>query len=275
MRFVIPFYYLFKSRLPRRSEKISWFLINLLPLFFLTYAVSNIIFQQNIVLFVLSIVVWQAIYEIGYIENDVFTIKREANPTIRLRGKEAICVERYFRSILLFRLIIAIVALIGIILLKQYWNLNLHILWFVAVLFLAQVAFIVHNCVRSRLNVITFAILSSSKYIALPLLMTSVEKIDVSIVAALTMFPLVRTIEHATKKKYRILWLKNLVKDLSCFRVIYYLLGSVFFFIVYLFLHMDNLLIILSLFIYFLIYRSTIFILIKINYIHSNIPQNY
>ena len=72
-----PFYYLYVSRLKTKLEQISWIIIFIIPQLLVTHqyqTLSSVIF---ILLFFTSQVVFNSLYEIGYIENDVKTSKIE------------------------------------------------------------------------------------------------------------------------------------------------------------------------------------------------------
>lgn len=263
MRFVIPFYYLFKSRLPKRSEKISWFFVNPIPLFIVAYMVGNMPVWNHAVFFALGFLAWQCIYEIGYIENDVFTIRREAEPNIRLSDADTRIAERGFRKIVLFRLLVAAIALLGLAGLAHRWNAEVWIGGFIGLLALSRVAFVAHNKIRSRLNIFTYGVLSVIKYSFLPLLLCADGNGILAFVIAVTMFPLVRTVEHAAKQKYTLECLQVKIKDLSSFRTMYYFAGFFLACTAYWILRDQGLFYIIIIFAYYLAYRSTIWVLVN------------
>ena len=83
--FYLPMGYLLKTRLNSLAKFISWNIIYVFPLFYLAYIKLN--FVITIIDFVEilgSIIVVYNFYEIGYIQNDTETIKRESNPTLRV-----------------------------------------------------------------------------------------------------------------------------------------------------------------------------------------------
>lgn len=230
MLFAVPFYYLFHSRLCWRSEQVSWVLINPIPIFALTIAGGHLPIVWHSLMFVLGFVAWQAVYEIGYIENDAITVKGEAEPTLRLTDKEAAFIESRLGLIVALRLLIAFLALAAMTWIAFQTQLQDHLIAFVAILVLSRIVFVVHNRIRNRFNVLTFGILSATKYVALPVLLTEPHHMVLSIVTALSVFPIVRTIEHATKNKYGFWRLKALVGVFAAFRVRYYLLVFLVFF---------------------------------------------
>ena len=87
--FYLPMGYLLKTRLNSLAKFISWNIIYVFPLFYLAYIKLN--FVITIIDFVEilgSIIVVYNFYEIGYIQNDTETIKRESNPTLRVSKDE-------------------------------------------------------------------------------------------------------------------------------------------------------------------------------------------
>lgn len=275
MNFIIPFVYLFNSRLHLRVERISWVFINPIVLFLATWLLSNLPLGEHILLFLLAFLVWQSLYEIGYIYNDVFTTKNEVDPTLRLGERGASFIERRFALIVTFRSAISALAFLGIVWLDQYKNLNLHVLWFLGVLGLSCIAFVAHNSIRNRLNIITFGVLSATKYSALPLLMVAEGQEVVGLLVSLTMFPLVRTLEHATKKKYLVGWLKKIVGVFPLFRIKYYVVALSFACVAYWLIDDDKVIVFISIYSYFLVYRVGVWFVVRKNIIRQTVHRSY
>ena len=75
--FLIPGYYLFYSRIKRKSELLSLLIVYPLFLFVFIGLILNNISWAYIFTFIISLMTWFSFYEIGYLENDAITIKRE------------------------------------------------------------------------------------------------------------------------------------------------------------------------------------------------------
>lgn len=275
MRFILPFVYLFNSRFPRRVERISWILINPIALFLVTCLLSDLSLNNHILLFVLAFLAWQSLYEIGYIYNDVFTTKKEVDPTLRLGKREAIFIKRRFALIVAFRLVIVALASLSVFWLDQYKSLDLNVLWFFGILGLSGLAFVAHNSIRNQFNIITFGVLSATKYSALPLLMVAEGQEIVGLLVSLTMFPLVRTLEHATKNKYSVDWLRKIVGDLSLFRVKYYVVALGLACVAYWFIADDNVAVFIPVYSYFLVYRIVVWFVVRKNIIQQTVHKSY
>jgi len=83
-RFFLPFSYLFYSRLSTAAEKISWGIIYVVPVLFFSMVVSGLGAMQTMGLALSAMVAYVALYEIGYLENDLKTVRREKKPTQRI-----------------------------------------------------------------------------------------------------------------------------------------------------------------------------------------------
>lgn len=87
MRFLyFPLLYLIHTRIKSTSEKLSWFIIYLLPVLILNFNIDD---KKTIITTMMSVFFVYLFYEIGYIFNDAFLIKKEKNlhyafPSMRL-----------------------------------------------------------------------------------------------------------------------------------------------------------------------------------------------
>src|SRR5690606_29974087 len=88
VKFCLPGYYLFYSRLRRKSERISWLVVFPLAVLLASILAVPDDWPTTLGVFSLSFLAWMFIYEFGYMENDVFTIDWEAQPTLRIAREE-------------------------------------------------------------------------------------------------------------------------------------------------------------------------------------------
>jgi len=201
----IPLYYTFQSRIITKSERVSWVLI--FPLFLLLISLS---FNLNVYIFILSFLCVMSIYEVGYLYNDIITVKKEIAPTIRIKN-EMDGFKKSFYLHIIFRVIISVSISIWIFYLTNSGYLFYAILC-------VSLFYIVHNTIRSRINIISYFCLVSARYI-FPVFLI----VDSSLlIFLLLIFPICRTIEHACKKKYNLNFLMQLVSNIDRFRVKYY-----------------------------------------------------
>jgi hypothetical protein len=173
-------------------------------------------------LYLLAKVAFIAVYEIGYIENDTVTIKKESTPNMRLYAKDYAFFEHHYNRVILSRVGAVVLALVGLWGLSALLNVTLYLFPFVLTLLAARAIFAAHNTIRNRFNVVTFAGLSILKYSALLFLFVPLSQIATPFVLAVTIFPLLRTTEHACRERYGFVWLQRVVGDLDAFRVKYY-----------------------------------------------------
>jgi hypothetical protein len=221
-KFVIPFYYLTYSRLKSLPEKLS--LLWIYPIFLMVFlfAFYQVDVIPNFLSFLMALVAWMSIYEIGYMENDALTIKKEAYPNLRINQEGITFIEENFWKITLVRLLF-FMSLSFNLYFFNLWNIQ-QILLFVFLVILGRFTFYLHNRIRSRWNIITYFFLCLSKYWVFPILYLGLYHGIAPYWIILICFPVLRTIEHAVKPKYKIKWLKKMVGTLDNFRVKYYAL---------------------------------------------------
>lgn len=221
LRWCLPFYYLFHSRLGARQDKISWVLVHPLPVIYLSITASELPWAVALVAAICGLVAFQSLYEIGYIHNDVFTVKTETQPTLRLHAREAQEIERLAVPIVVIRL----VMFVSLALLATGWLGISRLTAFAFVAAVVMVAFLIHNLNRSRINVASYAFLAAGRYAAVPLLLKGLDPAVLS--AALLMMPVPRTIEHACKPKYGFTHLQKCIVPFTSFRFNYYLAATI------------------------------------------------
>jgi hypothetical protein len=246
------------------------------PVGFVCYSAGDVIeFQQFMVMFLLSIVVFNTIYEIGYIVNDTVTINKEHNPEIRISENDIKSLSVNWKKIALGRVAFSIALVAIIYYLDMVYSSDLNILAFIFLVFLESGFFYLHNTIRSKWNVITFFMLSFGKYVSPLVLFASTNNFCVYLLISLFMFPVLRTIEHSTKVKYDIKLLINLVDVIDNFRVKYYAIMLIVL-LALSFLHRSHLkndspmLVALTVFGYFLVYRIASLYMVKKNIYQRN-----
>lgn len=222
LRWSVPFYYLFVTRLKVRQDRVSWLVVHPAPVLYLAFLAFPTETPWVLVsVTILGLLAFQSLYEIGYVQNDIFTVKRELKPTLRLLGSESSDLERLLPVIVATRaaLFVAFVGLAALLMPLA------HIGGFFIVCALVMLAFVLHNALRSRWNVLTYLVLAAGRYASVPLL---VHGLDVGVLlAALAMMPVPRTLEHACKPKYGFDRLRDLVVPFVRFRPVYYLFAFV------------------------------------------------
>tara|TARA_R100000935_G_C2834899_1_gene167501 strand:+ start:2143 stop:2877 length:735 start_codon:yes stop_codon:yes gene_type:complete len=173
-------------------------------------------------IFLIALAVWLCLYEIGYLENDAITIKKETKPTLRIPDNEIQYIQQNFTKLVVARIVISAIGIAAMALISNFIGIHIHILLFLGFLILARIAFTLHNTLRSRWNIVTYLLLSTTKYLSLPLLFLNFMDHWYVVLIIYFSFPLPRTIEHAAKIKYGINWLQKIVVNLDFFRFCYY-----------------------------------------------------
>ena len=154
--FYLPMGYLLKTRLNSLAKFISWNIIYVFPLFYLAYIKLN--FVITIIDFVEilgSIIVVYNFYEIGYIQNDTETIKRESNPTLRVSKDELEYYEENKWYIYIARIVINCIFVYFLFYLSDINSL----LYFEFLLHLLLLLFIFYNLIRNRMSILLYFLL--------------------------------------------------------------------------------------------------------------------
>lgn len=221
----IPGYYLFYSRLKRKSEVLSLLYVYPLFLFLILYLAFSFEFITYSLVFLAALLTWLSFYEIGYLQNDAITIKKETNPTLRIPQEQIRFIQGNFKQIVLWKTLIGVGGLLLLWFVNNSGLMRLSVVFFLGMIVLSRISFYLHNTIRSRWNIVTYLFLTSTKYLSLPFLFFQDSVLfQVVCVSIWILFPLLRTLEHAAKVKYSITWLQKGMGNLDQFRVIYYFL---------------------------------------------------
>ena len=219
--FYLPMGYLLKTRLNSLAKFISWNIIYVFPLFYLAYIKLN--FVITIIDFVEilgSIIVVYNFYEIGYIQNDTETIKRESNPTLRVSKDELEYYEENKWYIYIARIVINCIFVYFLFYLSDINSL----LYFEFLLHLLLLLFIFYNLIRNRMSILLYFLLIILRYI-IPLIMIGSSWNINLLVVLILMLPLCKTMEFLSKKKYGFKFcIKYVRSNLTSYRVCYYTL---------------------------------------------------
>ena len=265
IKFYIPFYYLFYTRLNSKMEIISWQIIFIIPQFFITSLYTEIRLGIFFQLFLLSQLIFHTLYEIGYIENDISTIKKEKNPTLRLDKRSATYIESNYKKIIDF-IYCGVLLFLGLLyFIDTHFKFETNVIFFIWLLLFNRIFFYFHNNIRNRFNILTFFILAVTKYIFPLVLFVSIENVLYPIILFVIAFPLLRSIEICMLKRHNFIKFVKIVTNLDKFRILYYLIGSIVCLVIWYFsvINDQNFRIAILLFVYFLIYRVASYFLIK------------
>ncbi len=263
--YFIPFFYLINSRLKTKFELISWQIIFFIPILIITYYHLDIRSNIFIHLFLLSQLIFYSIYEIGYIENDIVTVKKEKDPTIRLNKENTKYIEKNYSRIINSRYLVFLLSSILLLWIDLWIEYVLNIELFLFCVLITRLIFYFHNKIRNRFTIITFFLLSISKFSFPLILFVNLEKINYALFLALLVFPILRTIEILFLRRFKFKFIGKIIRDIDKFRIIYYLILFILFIVVY-FLNVLNIYefyIGITIISYFLLFRIICFFLIK------------
>lgn len=266
LKFYLPFYYLVYSRLKTKIDFISWMIIWMVPQFILSYVYADITLGKFTLLFLLTQLIFNSLYEIGYIENDVSTTDKEENPTLRLSSEVYAYMKQNYHRVIYIRYAIVLLSLTVLYWLNGSFDIHLNIGNFILLLLVTRLFFYWHNSIRNKINLLTFSILAVTKYI-FPFTLFVIDNKELFYLSlfSMTLFPLLRIIEHSTHKRYAFTTYAKLVGNHDKFRIIYYLFFLSLFAFCYVVLPsiFDDYQVIFLLLIYFLLYRVSSYLLLK------------
>jgi hypothetical protein len=263
--FYIPFVYLIHSRLKTKFQLISWQIIFIIPQLLITYHFLEIRSNIFIHFFLISQIIFFSIYEIGYIENDIVTTRKEKNPTIRLNRINTKYVIKNYSRLIFIRYYIVLCLVFLLFFLDKISSYDLNLYTFVGSLLLTRLIFSLHNHIRNRFNILTFFLLSFLKYSFPIVLFIQFDNMTSPLLLSLMIFPILRTIELLTLKRFNFKNLSKLIGNIDIFRIVYYISCLLLLFILKFFINIDNLNFYISITIisYFILFRVSCFFIVK------------
>jgi hypothetical protein len=251
--FYIPYLYTNKAKLGKRGRLLSYFLILVVPPAYFAVVLQSSISWQNLLYVFLGTIIVQNIYEIGYIQNDTETIKRDPTPTLRLDNDSLIYYERNKFAIYASR-VLWMFFLDFLILLSSGFSHDIIIFLIVSTLILP--IFLIYNSIRNFWNLILHFVMTILKYTSVQFLFMSSFKPGI-FVLSLFAYPIMNLFDRAATPRFFKKLSDYYIPRTAMCRMIYY---SIFFLIsgVLFFFNMVNFLSLCIVAFYF-IYRLSIF----------------
>ena len=252
MRIFLPFYYLFYSRLKSNISRIAWIFTYIIPIFIVSYLLNIDFIFTSLLIFSIYFT-----YEIGYIYNDCEVIKKEINPTLRLKKEDIQYYEKYKLIIYSIR-ILFLSIIIGIIYLSYPYYINPVFYTLGGISFL----YIIHNNIRNHWNILSYSLLIFFRYFAF---FSFIEQDIFFCFLLWIVYPLCATIEFSSKSRF---YTSNYIKipNFDRFRVFYYILLVFISFPLCIIIFNKYTIIFLILSLYFTLYRLLSFFLIAKKY---------
>lgn len=246
MYYFLPFYYGFKTRVKTLYYKMSFILTVFLPILFIAVQ-SEYDYQYILPRLIIAFVAMYSLYEIGYINNDIYTIHYESEPTIRLRDDEYVKVKRLSIIIISIRWVYILLAICFLM-----WLETNNLIAFLLMLASLEITYALHNYYRNSINIFTMFVLNVLKYCSVPILFFPFKEYVPYIIVVSLVIPLIRSFEK----------IKALEKvNFDKLRLNYYIVLTLFFLILYLFHNEFYFGLILSG--YFLLFRLIGFLLLR------------
>ncbi len=254
--FFVPLAYLFATRLQGRLGVLSWVCIYPVPILLSVTLFGHGQLESSSVLAVLlAMLATYGLYELGYMDNDVVTVRREAAPTHRLSSTEQGFYEERYAVIVGLRLLFVGVCALGVVLLVQANSAGEYL--FLGGLAVIAIAFQIYNGTRGRINLPLQLVLVSARF-CLPGAVAIYWGHVSYLLVMLLCFPLPNLLERSGEPRYRLVFLTMLHTHRHGFRVVYYLLLTLGFAALLQVGELDKAALLLAA--YFLVYRTATFV---------------
>lgn len=155
--FLIPIWYTLKTRFIKRSSKgfLFWASEYLVPVLIVIWSIDTAHF--NAIQTAAAIFCTYCFYELGYIQNDCETIKKESNPTLRLSVDELAFYEKH--KLIIYTIRFLFIAAFSV----YYYFAGLPLSRFI-VLFAVLPYYVIYNTVRGRICDYLINILTAYRY---------------------------------------------------------------------------------------------------------------
>jgi hypothetical protein len=271
----LPYAYFMKTRLIGYYQRISWIFVYFIPLIFLYSRIVSLENVYDYLVLILGMIIVNYVYDNGYLQNDIKTIKKESKPTLRLSQEEISRIDNRFGTILLMRLVILI------LLLSAYWlctrsasgNVDPYILLYVSVLL--QVLYLIYNGIRNIGNLFLIIPLSFIRFFGFMLPVIPLAGLGWFITGATLLYPLSKFMEFSQKANYAQVVPQIKAFNVDKFRVLYYLVLTIILGLGILEFSSPYLIMFFELSIYFLIYRFLGILIINNKKILGDFKSNF
>lgn len=268
--FYLPILYVYITRLHTPLKCLSWVCAYFIPIICLLFLQNNEwnLSIRNILFALLSIVTVVNFYDIGYIQNDTETIKKENKPTSRLSILQLEHYERYKLFIYFYRIVL---GLLLIYVLWRWKGTTQGCIYFLLAMIMLLVVYQLYNRMRCHWNMVFYFILSSLKYVS-PLLLFPENLTLGLLVLGIMVYPVEKTTEFRSTKPAdittNIFFRKYIIKfdktRITSYRVIAYAVLSVMAYLLFQIEFFKKEYVYLILYMFF--FRFALWLLIKIGF---------
>lgn len=236
--FIAPYLYFFKTRLKGMVQKLSWLLIYFVPSLVLYGYFSPEIDVVTLILWAISITMINYVYENGYIQNDILTIRKENNPTLRLSKEETEHAYNNFSKIVSLRLCVFAGLAVLFYAVSLSFSTSLALLGYCLLL---QVLYVIYNNVRNIWNLILLLPINYLRFYGFILPLVPTNEIFLFLVMTAFLYPVSKVIEFTKRERFGLTVIGDAIGNVDRFRIFYYFFvlivlsflvpGSIYFYI--------------------------------------------
>lgn len=234
IKFLIPLTYLFATRQKLFIHRISFILVCVMPSFLLVVCNQQFWMTFNkftVPIYLGGFICIYCIYEIGYLFNDLITVKFEDTPTLRWKDCEQMTFEQCLPLLVFVRIAYMTVIISTLVFVTDAQSM----MRFVMILACLSLSYGLHDYYRNKLNIITMFFLITCRYCApLTLLISNKVELVENMIFITFLIPFCRTLEYASKNKYKN-FLNKFIQNQDLFRMQYYILFLGIIFVMFLF----------------------------------------
>lgn len=251
-----PFGYTYLSRIKSIPKFTSFLLTIPIPCFlFFYYGLVSIEdrFPVTGLLFIWGYINLYIFYENGYIENDIKTVKKESNPTLRIVGDLYHIIDTNY-----YKIIVARMMLFSLSTLLLYFLTNFDLI--LKLVFLSAVTslfYYLHNNIRNAFKVLTFFCLSASRFI-FPLFVFShliPPGKHVYIFLSVFIYTIPALFIYSTKS---FKFTRFLLGSENKYKIIYYAITSLIFTVLYFVSDENNILLVMSCLLFYMLLLNSL-----------------
>lgn len=211
LKFLLPFSYFFRSRLQAMKDIVFHFYYEWLLAFALLFYFSGYDVFFSVENFLLAYFAFIAIYEIGYLGNDVYSVRYETAPRLRIKNFNPDNLQLTIWIVFRVAVFLSITHYLGL------WSSFAWWVFYGAIV----VFFYLHNELRQKeLKSFTFINLAFTRFLAPIFIFITSEQLLLIVPSILLCYVLYRTLTYMDSKKL----LNMPSRPLPAFKVNYYLL---------------------------------------------------
>lgn len=225
--FYIPFCYFGFVRMGTIAKCFGFISYFVIPTFYYFLYLKDFLFISAIVNYLISVFLLYNLYEIGYIQNDTESIKKEITPSLRLYPRNITFYSKHKVSIYIARCIYSILFCLLLLFINDF---SKGALLFSSGCYFLLIIFLLYNKIRNKWSICIFCILQISKYLCFTLLFyPNINQI--AIYGLILIYPFPNIIERLSFKRYNIKIFRILLPNKHSFikfRTKYYLIIILF-----------------------------------------------